>query len=97
MLGFGPAELEAVRISLKVATVGTLAALPFGVFIAYALARWRFPGKTLLDGLVHLPLVLPPVVTGYLLLLAFGRRGPVGALLDHFDHRRQATNAVLVA
>ena len=82
ILGLGPAEVEAVVISLKVATVGTVAALPFGILAAYALARWRFPGKTLLDGLVHLPLVLPPVVTGYLLLLAFGRRGPIGALLD---------------
>jgi molybdate transport system permease protein len=82
ILGLGPAELQAVEISLKVATVGTLAALPFGIFVAYALARWRFPGKTLLDGLVHLPLVLPPVVTGYLLLLLLGRRGPLGALLD---------------
>jgi molybdate transport system permease protein len=84
VLGLGPAELEAVGISLKVATVGTVAALPLGIFVAYALARWRFPGKTLLDGLVHLPLVLPPVVTGYLLLLAFGRRGPVGELLEHW-------------
>lgn len=83
ILGFGPAELQAVEISLKVATVGTLAALPFGVLAAYALARWRFPGKTLLDGLVHLPLVLPPVVTGYILLIALGRHGPIGALLEH--------------
>jgi molybdate transport system permease protein len=80
--GFGPEELDAVRISLLVSTVGTLAALPFGIPVAYALARWRFPGKTLLDGLVHLPLVLPPVVTGYLLLILLGRRGPLGALLD---------------
>ncbi|HVV93034.1 MAG TPA: molybdate ABC transporter permease subunit [Hyphomicrobiales bacterium] len=81
-LGFGPDEIEAVRISILVSTVGTLAALPFGILAAYALARWRFPGKTLLDGLVHLPLVLPPVVTGYLLLLLLGRNGPLGALLD---------------
>ncbi len=56
-----------------------------GLFVAYALARWRFPGKFLVDGLVHLPLVLPPVVTGYILLLLFGRRGPIGAFLyEHF-------------
>jgi molybdate transport system permease protein len=74
-------ELAAVRLSLEVATVATLASLPPGILAAYALARWRFPGKLLLDALVHLPLVLPPVVTGYLLLLAFGRRGPVGSFL----------------
>jgi molybdate transport system permease protein len=62
------------------------ASLPFGVIVALALARGRFPGKTALDVLVHLPLVLPPVVTGYLLLLVFGRRGPVGAFLaENFD------------
>ncbi len=77
-----PAEWEAVRLSLKVATVASLASLPFGVLIALVLARGRFPGKALLDAFVHLPLVMPPVVTGYLLLLTFGRRGPVGAWLD---------------
>jgi molybdate transport system permease protein len=79
--GLTPDELAAVRLSLEVATVATLASLPPGILAAYALARWRFPGKLLLDALVHLPLVLPPVVTGYLLLLAFGRRGPVGSFL----------------
>jgi molybdate transport system permease protein len=79
---FSPDEWEAIRLSLRVATIGTLASLPAGAFAAYALARWRFPGKILFDGLVHLPLVLPPVVTGYLLLILFGRRGPVGAFLD---------------
>ncbi len=64
-----------------VATVGTLASLPVAVLVALFLARGRFPGKTLLDGLVHLPLVLPPVVTGYLLLLSFGRRGLFGEAL----------------
>ena len=82
MLGFSAEELEAIRLSLRVAMVATVASLPAGLFVAYALARWRFPGKTLLDGLVHLPLVLPPVVTGYLLLVLFGRRGPIGALLE---------------
>ena len=81
-LHFSPDEWEAIRLSLRVATIGTLASLPAGLLAAYALARWRFPGKILFDGLVHLPLVLPPVVTGYLLLILFGRRGPIGAFLD---------------
>ena len=76
-----PDEWDAIRLSLRVATVGTLFSVPAGLFIAYALARWRFPGKFLVDGLVHLPLVLPPVVTGYILLLLFGRHGPIGAFL----------------
>ena len=80
-----PEEWTAVRLSLKVATVATLASLPFGVAVAYVLARARFPGKAILDAVVLLPLILPPVVTGYLLLLSFGRRGPVGAFLEaHF-------------
>ena len=84
MWGFAPDELEAIRLSLKVALWATFASLPFGIFTAYALARWRFPGKLLVDGLVHLPLVMPPVVTGYLLLLTFGRRGWLGApLAEH--------------
>jgi molybdate transport system permease protein len=70
-----------VALSLRVAFWATLASLPLGILTAYALARWSFPGKQLLNGLVHLPLVLPPVVTGYLLLLTFGTRGPVGSLL----------------
>ncbi len=78
-------EWTAVELSLRVATVATLGSLPFGIAIAMALARGRFWGHTLLDGLVLLPLVLPPVVTGYLLLVLFGRRGPVGAFLaEHF-------------
>ena len=65
-----------------------LVSLPLGILIALLLARGRFWGKSLLNGLVHLPLILPPVVTGYLLLLAFGRRGPIGAFLDRaFRHR----------
>ena len=79
---FSPDEWEAIRLSLRVASIGTLASLPLGVLAAYALARWRFPGKFLFDGFVHLPLVLPPVVTGYVLLLLFGRKGPIGAFLD---------------
>jgi molybdate transport system permease protein len=75
-------EVDAIRLSLKVASWATLCTLPLGVSVAWALARGRFFGKTLVDALVHLPLVMPPVVTGYLLLLTFGRRGPVGAWLE---------------
>jgi molybdate transport system permease protein len=81
MWGLAPDELEAIRLSLKVAFWAALGSLPPGLLVAYALARWSFPGKMLLDGLVHLPLILPPVVTGYLLLLSFGRRGTFGAAL----------------
>jgi molybdate transport system permease protein len=77
-----PAEWDAIGLSLRVASVAALASLPFGIAIAYLLARGRFPGRALLDVVVHLPLVMPPVVTGYLLLLAFGRRGPIGGLLE---------------
>jgi len=77
-----PSELEAVRLSLKVATASMLASLPVGFGLAWLLARHRFPGKTLLDAIIHLPLVLPPVVIGYLLLLLFGRRGPIGQWLE---------------
>jgi len=85
VIGLTQEELEIVRLSLKVAFWSTLASLPVALALAMLLARTRFPGKTLVDGLVNLPLVLPPVVIGYFLLLAFGRRGPVGALLEeHF-------------
>ena len=77
----GPDEWRAVALSLQVSFWATLVSLPFGIFVAYALARWRFPGKQVLNGIVHLPLILPPVVTGYLLLLTLGTRGPVGAFL----------------
>ncbi|WP_062114247.1 molybdate ABC transporter permease subunit [Aureimonas sp. AU40] len=79
---FSPEEWTAVRLSLLVASVATLASLPFGLLVAWLLARVRFPGKTVLNGIVHLPLVLPPVVTGYLLLILFGRRGPLGAFFE---------------
>ncbi len=69
-------------LSLKVASVGALVSLPFAVAVAYVLARSRFPGRTGLDILVHLPLVLPPVVTGWLLLIAFGRHGPLGVFFE---------------
>jgi len=81
LLGLTPEEWTAVGLSLRVATVATLASVVPGLAVAWLLARRRFPGRALLDGLVHLPLILPPVVTGYLLLLAFGRRGLLGAPL----------------
>lgn len=82
MDSLSPAEWQALALSLKVSLVATLASLLPGLLVAFALARWRFPGRLLLSGLVHLPLVLPPVVTGYLLLLLFGRQGPIGSLLE---------------
>ena len=84
MLELSPQDWTAVQLSLRVAAVSTLVALPFGIAIATLLARKDFWGKALLDAIVHLPLVLPPVVTGYLLLISFGRRAPIGAFLD--DH-----------
>lgn len=77
-----PEDLEILALSLKVAFWSVLVSLPLAIAVAYLLARASFPGKTLFDAAVHLPLVLPPVVVGYFLLLAFGRRGPIGALLD---------------
>ncbi|HQU70079.1 MAG TPA: molybdate ABC transporter permease subunit [Albidovulum sp.] len=77
-----PDEWRAVALSLRVSAVAVAFSLPIGIFVAYALARWDFWGKQILNGLVHLPLILPPVVTGYLLLLTFGRKGYVGAFLD---------------
>ena len=81
MLTLSPEELTAVRLSLRVALWAVAASLPAGIAVAVLLARARFWGKTALEGLVYLPLVLPPVVTGYLLLLVFGRRGLLGAFL----------------
>ncbi|WP_246103138.1 molybdate ABC transporter permease subunit [Rhizobium straminoryzae] len=75
-------EWTAIALSLRVSIVATLLSLPVGILVGYLLARGRFWGKSLLNGLVHLPLILPPVVTGYILLILFGRRGPVGAFLD---------------
>ena len=75
-------EWTAVRLSLIVATVAMLASLPFGIAVALALARGRFWGKGLVNALVHLPLVLPPVVTGFALLLLLGRNAPLGAFLE---------------
>ncbi|HEV2901599.1 MAG TPA: molybdate ABC transporter permease subunit [Pseudaminobacter sp.] len=80
-----PDEWNAVRLSVKVAVWAMLGSLPLGLLTALTLARGNFWGKSILNGIVHLPLILPPVVTGYLLLLTFGRRGPVGAFLaEHF-------------
>ena len=76
------AELEVLLLSLKVALWGLAGSLPFAVAIAFVLARKSFPGKTLFDAVVHLPLVLPPVVVGYALLVLFGTRGPIGRLLE---------------
>src|SRR5258705_4115185 len=79
-----PTEWAAIQLSLRVATVATLVATPLGIAAAWLLARRNFWGKSVVDAAIHLPLVLPPVVTGYLLLLTFGRRGMVGAwLADH--------------
>jgi molybdate transport system permease protein len=85
LLHLSPEEATAVRLSLRVALWAMATSLIPGILLALALARGRFWGKALLDGLIHLPLVLPPVVTGYLLLLLLGRRGPLGQFLDeHF-------------
>jgi molybdate transport system permease protein len=83
-----PPEIEALLLSLKVSGVAVAAALPFALAAAFALANRDFPGKILVDGILHLPLVLPPVAMGYLLLVLFGTRAPLGAfLLDHFGIR----------
>ncbi|MGX5665351.1 molybdate ABC transporter permease subunit [Rhizobium daejeonense] len=79
-----PEETTAMLLSLKVAVTAVAFSLPFGVLVAWLLARCDFYGKTLLNGIVHLPLIMPPVVTGYLLLITFGRRGAIGALLDQW-------------
>ncbi|HYV70931.1 MAG TPA: molybdate ABC transporter permease subunit [Pseudolabrys sp.] len=85
MFDLSPQDWTAIALSLRVAAVSTVVALPFGIIIAMLLARGSFWGKSLLDAVVHLPLVLPPVVTGYLLLLSLGRKAPLGAFLaDHF-------------
>ncbi|MGX9391540.1 molybdate ABC transporter permease subunit [Nitrobacteraceae bacterium UC4446_H13] len=84
MFDISPSEWTAVLLSLKVGLVATLVATPFGIAIAWLLARYHFWGKSVVDAVIYLPLVLPPVVTGYLLLLTFGRKGLVGGwLADH--------------
>lgn len=85
MLNLSSDELTAIRLSLRVSLIAVACSLPPAVGVAWLLARRRFVGILLLEGLVHLPLTLPPVVTGYLLLLLFGRNGPLGAFLsEHF-------------
>lgn len=87
------AELQALWLSLIVATRSVAISLPLAILVSWVLARGRFPGKTILDGLVHLPLVLPPVVVGYLLLLGFGTRGPIGHYLyENFGLRLAFTS-----
>lgn len=77
-----PDEWQALLLTLRVAAVALVVSLPVAVVVAYVLARFRFPGHGLVNALVHMPLVLPPVVTGYVLLMMFGRKGPVGAFLN---------------
>jgi molybdate transport system permease protein len=85
VIELSPQDWTAVALSLRIAAVATLVSLPFGIAIATLLARQNFWGKTLVDAIIYLPLVLPPVVTGYLLLITLGRNTPVGAFLaDHF-------------
>lgn len=84
MLSLSAAELDILLLSLRVALWSVALSLPFAILVAYLLARFRFAGKSLFDALVHLPLVLPPVVVGYGLLLMLGRRGPIGALLEEY-------------
>lgn len=84
MPGLGPDDLGILALSLRVAAVSVLCSLPLAILVAYGLARLNFPGKTLVDAVVHLPLVLPPVVVGFALLILFGKRGPIGSLLDEW-------------
>src|SRR5580704_7267626 len=93
-------EIEALMLSARVASVATVLCLPAAIALAWWLARYQFPGKLLIDILVQLPMVLPPVVPGYVLLLLFGAHGPVGALLLKYLHISFAFNwkgAVLAA
>jgi len=84
MHGLSSEEVGIILLSLRVATFSVLCSLPFAIIAAHVLARNRFPGKTLVDAIIHLPLVLPPVVVGVALLLLFGRHGPIGSLLDRW-------------
>jgi molybdate transport system permease protein len=82
MLSMSDTELGIILLSLKVAFFSVALSLPFAILVAHVLARFDFPGKTLLDAVVHLPLVLPPVVVGFALLVLFGKQGPLGAWLN---------------
>jgi molybdate transport system permease protein len=84
LFDLSPADWTAVELTIRISIVATLCALPFGLGFGWLLARRQFWGKSVLDGLVHLPLVMPPVVTGYLLLISFGRKGAIGALLYEY-------------
>jgi len=84
MFSLTPLETEALMLSLRVGFWAVLGSLPFGLLIAWLLARVSFPGRAIVNGIVHLPLVLPPVVVGYLLLVTLGRNGPVGSLLHEW-------------
>jgi len=81
---FGAHEFPIIALSIRVALVSMACSLPLAILVAYALARYDFPGKTLADAIVHLPLVLPPVVVGFALLVLFGRHGPIGSVLDQW-------------
>lgn len=83
-LGLSSDEWTAIELSLRVSIVAMLVSLPFGIAAAYLLARGRFWGKSILNGIIHLPLILPPVVTGFILLILFGRKGPIGSLLEQY-------------
>ena len=84
MLELSAEEAGILALSLRVAIVSVVCSLPFAILVAYGLARSSFPGKTLVDAIVHLPLVLPPVVVGFALLVLFGKRGPIGSVLDQW-------------
>src|ERR1700682_453490 len=84
MLGLTPDELGILALSLRVAVVTVIRSPPLAILAAFALARLSFPGKTLVDAIIHLPLVLPPVVVGFALLVLFGKRGPIGSVLDEW-------------
>ncbi|RKD55705.1 molybdate transport system permease protein [Rhizobium sp. WW_1] len=84
ILGLSSDEWTAIELSLRVSIVAMLVSLPFGIGAAYLLARGRFWGKSILNGFIHLPLILPPVVTGFILLILFGRKGPIGALFEQY-------------
>jgi molybdate transport system permease protein len=84
MLTLSATEVQIIALSLRVALVSMLCSLPLAIVVAYGLARLDFPGKTLVDAIVHLPLVLPPVVVGFALLVLFGRRGPIGSVLEQW-------------
>src|SRR5262245_1205116 len=84
MFELSPQELGILGLSLRVALVSVVCSLPIAIVIAHCLARFSFPGKTVIDAIIHLPLVLPPVVVGFALLVLFGRRGPIGSLLEQW-------------